>query len=461
MQVLLLNPPLQHKTVARDMAGGLGFEVGNHTILPPLNLALMASILRINGHKVKILDPQVEDLSKRDFLSLIISLEPEVIIGNISLPSLKEDASFLKELKNITGARIIPSTDINFTPILQEILLLTGARVCMLGECELEIEEIIKGKIASGVAFREKERIQLLPCEPVKNLELLPIPARDLLRNDRYLFPFLGAKTTTMQTSRGCPFSCSYYCPYPLIQGEKWRAMSAERVYAELEDIANNLTISNIFFRDACFTLNKERTAQICDLLIKNKLNLTWWCETRINCLDREILFQMKNAGCKGINIGVETGNPQILSSQAKEGVTISSLKSLCEFATRAGLHLHFLLLVGLPQENRNSLYDTFKLVRELKPASLGISVVTPYPGTPLYFDAKERGWIETSDWEKYSGDHAVMHTDKLSSFDITFAQKMLQGSSFLSKRSGFTASISLGMLDQFFRVWSSFGNPK
>jgi radical SAM superfamily enzyme YgiQ (UPF0313 family) len=437
------------------MAGGLGFEVGTSTVIPPLNLAVLASVLRAQGHSVTILDAQVESLSKEELPPTIAALDPEVVIGNVSLPTLRKDASFLKELTTATRARIIAKTEINFAPLLEEILTLGGIELCIFGECEQSLEGILREEPVSGVCLRKNGEIQHLAATPIEKLDSIPFAARDLLRNERYSFPFLGVKTTTMQTSRGCPFSCSYYCPYPLVQGKKWRAMSPQRVYAELEEAVLSHAIPNVLFRDACFTLDRERAAQICELIVKNELRVDWWCETRVNCLDRELLVLMKRAGCRGVSIGVETGDPQILRLQAKPGVSLEEVEGLSCFARSLGIRVHFLLLVGLPQEDKRSLYKTFRLVKKLRPGSLGVSLVTPYPGTPLYREAKEKGWLETVNWEKYSGGSPVMHTDKLSSLSLSLAQKMLLGCSFLSRRESLTASLGLAVLDGFFKVWS------
>jgi radical SAM superfamily enzyme YgiQ (UPF0313 family) len=455
MRVVLLDPPLGNRTIARDMAGGLGFGVGSSTILPPLNLAVLASVLRANGHTVAILDPQVESLSREAFVEKIVLLDPEIIVGNVSLPTLRNDASFLKELRKTTGVKIVAKTEISFTPILEEILTSSEAELCIFGECEESLELILKGLSTSGVCLRENGEFKHSTPAPVADLDTIPFAARDLLRNDRYLFPLLGEKTTTIQTSRGCPFSCAYYCPYPLIQGQKWRAMSAQRVYEELRDAIVGCGISNVLFRDACFTLDKERAAQICELIVRNNLTLNWWCETRINCLDRELLLLMKQAGCRGMSIGVETGDPEVLDLQAKPGVSLKDLESLTSLAGSLGLSLHFLLLVGLPREDKKSLYRTFRLIKNLRPASLGVSLVTPYPGTPLYWEAVRKGWLLTTDWEKYSGDLPVMRTDKLSRRSLALGQKMLLGCSWFSRRKSLSASLGLTVLDGLCGMWS------
>jgi len=289
----------------------------------------------------------------------------------------------------------------------------------------------------------------------VENLNLLPLPARDLLCNNAYRYPLLGSNCTTMQTSRGCPFACAYYCPYPLVQGKKWRSMSPERVFREITDVVKKYRIKNILFRDATFTFNRERTIKICRKIISSKFKINWWCETRVNCLDEKLITLMKQAGCKGINIGVETGDSEVMKNQGKPGVNIEQLEKLKIQADKLAMKLHFLLLIGLPQETRNSLFLTFKLVKRLNPTSLGVTVVTPYPGTELYEEASKKGWIESRDWSKYSGGLPAMHTSNLSSLEIKLCQKLIIAEITFLQWKGIPGDLGLFIETLFFKVWS------
>src|SRR5207237_347256 len=109
-------------------------------------------------------------------------------------------------------------------------------------------------------------------------------PARALLPTDRYVYPLLGAPVATLQTSRGCPYPCGYYCPYPLVEGKAWRAQSPERVLAEIRDVVERHGIRKIYFRDATFTLDQKRAARLCELIREAGWRLEWMCETRVDC---------------------------------------------------------------------------------------------------------------------------------------------------------------------------------
>lgn len=454
MKIILLNTPLKEMKITRDMAGGLGFDATKATLLPPLDLAILAATLKKEKHQVKIIDSEVDSFSFNEAIEKILRWKPDVVIASVSLPSLKTDSAFLKKLRKVCPGKIIAKTSITLKPILEEILRQSEADICLFGEADLEIGKIIKGRFKKGTAFLENGELKIYPPLLVENLNLLPLPARDLLKNKAYRYPLLGDNCTIMQTSRGCPFPCAYYCPYPLVQGKSWRPMSPTRVYKELVDIVQRHKIKNVLFRDATFTLDRERTVEICQKIIQGKLKFSWWCETRVNCLDEELLKIMKKAGCQGINIGVETGDAQVMKIQGKPGVSLKQLIEIKNAADKVGIKLHFLLLIGLPKETRRSLYHTFELIKKFKPYSLGVTVVTSYPGTPLWEEAKKRGWIETENWSAYSGNLSTMHTDNLKSWEIKFWQKLIQGESFLLKK-GLLGKTGLLAEQVFLKIWS------
>lgn len=455
MRILLVNPPTKDQPVVRDMMGGLGFDGGDAVVLPPLDLAYMAATLLSKGHEVKIVDSDVENYNIKDINHIIKEYRPDMVIGTVSLPTLYKDCSFLKSLRKDFSAKMIAKTGISYPPILKEILEKASVDFCIYGECDTIIDQILLGNQKAGTVWLKEEGVEIQNNQLIDNLDSLPLPARHLLPNEKYRYVLLGEKTATMQTSRGCPFPCSYYCPYPLVQGRKWRARSPEHICEEIQDIVVNYNINKILFRDAVFTLDKERTKEICDLIIKNKFGIEWWCETRINCLDQQLIRKMKEAGCQGMNIGLETGDPEILESQAKPGVTLYKLKEITSFSKDAEMKLHILLMVGLPSETRASLYQTYKLVQKLSPESIGITFVTPYPGTPLYYEAKEKGWLETEDWSKFGGHYPVMHTDNLSTQDLLKAQRMIYQGFHFSCSSSLKNLIGTKLLNNRFKKWA------
>ena len=457
MKVLLINLPSKEQPVVRDMAGGLGFDGSSSVVLPPLDLAYIAAVLLDKGHQVEIIDADAEGYTKEETHKVIRTKDADIVIATVSLPVLYQDCAFIKDLRTYFNGKIIVKTNINHPPILKEILERSLANLCIYGECELVIDEVISGKEKRGTAYMDSGTFQMEPNLLVEDMDSLPLPARSLLDNSKYGYVLLGDNVTTMQTSRGCPFPCGYYCPYPLVQGKKWRCRSPEHVIKEIKDIVYNHKINKILFRDATFTLDKNRTHLICDLIIAEKFDIKWWCETRVDCLDESLMQKMKSAGCVGINVGVETGAPEVMETQAKIGLTLDKLKFIREKARDVGLDLHFLLMVGLPKETKTSIYKTYQLIKELKPETIGVTIVTPYPGIPLYFEAKQKGWIETENWSEYGGHKPVMHTDTLTSKDLYYARKMLNRIFYYMTKRGYRSWIKAKILGLCLKLWSLY----
>lgn len=455
MRIILVNPPSTVPMV-RDMAGGLGFTSSSPaSSLPPLEFAWMAATLQGKGHEVKIIDPDVCGYGLAAVYEDLAEYKPEAVVCAVSLPTLSKDCSFLAGIRKYCAGRIIAKTSISYQPVLKEILQKSAADICVHGECELNIGELILGSSRSGAAWLENGEITSGGDSIIQDLDALPLPARGLLSNDKYAYPLLGIGTTTMQTSRGCPFPCAYYCAYPLVQGKKWRSRSPGHVLREIEDIVHNHKISRILFRDATFTMDNERTLAICDLIIARKIKIQWWCETRVDCLDEELMRRMRAAGCEGINIGVESGDTEVMENQAKIGMTMGKLKFIRETGRALGLKLHFLLMVGLPKETRRSIYETYKLVMRLKPESLGVTVVTPYPGTPFYFEAKAKGFLETEDWTEFGGHAPVMHTENLSSAELAGARDLLCAGAGFARSGGIVFKLRSCLFRLKFKIWS------
>ncbi len=436
MKVLLINSPSGNKSITRDMAGGLGLSSGETVVLPPLELAYMAATLLNKGHEAKIVDSDIYNYSNSDIYQIVKEYSPDTVIATVSLPTIYNDCSFINEIRKHSKALVITKTGITYPPILKEILEKSQADLCIYGESDINILEIIKREDKKGTAYINNREFIVEEKNFIEDLNKLPLPARNLLDNEKYKYVLLGDKVTIMQTSRGCPFPCSYYCAYPMVQGKTWRSRNPEHVLQEIEDIVNNYKINKILFRDATFTFNKSRVDEICEQIIKKNLQIEWWCETRVDCLNEELMCKMKKAGCKGMNIGVETGDSEIMQKQAKIGLTLEKLKKIRDLAKKIGLKLHFLLMVGLPDETKKSLYDTYILISKLNPESIGMCIITPYPGTPLYMEAKEKGWIETEDWARFGGSTPIMHTDNLKSQDLLKARELFIKIFYSSKKS-------------------------
>ena len=430
-RVAIINTPsLRKRAVSRGMAGGLGFDGAETLVLPPLDLALMAATLRAAGFEVDLIDADPLRLNDADVYARLDGRPYAAIVASVSLPTLEADAEFLAGLRaRHLEAHVYAKTLVREPRVLEELLRKSGADLVLHGEPEMSIAAIIAGETRDGTAWLDDGKLVFHPGAPIADLDALPLPARDLLPNERYVYPLLGTPVATLQTSRGCPYPCGYYCPYPLVEGKAWRAQSPERIVAELRDVVEHHGIRKIYFRDATFTLDQKRTARLCALIREAGWRLEWMCETRVDCLGDALLEEMAAAGCVGILIGVETGDEAVMHlKEGKKGLTVPKLAHLRRRARELGIRLHFLLIAGLPHETRSSIVDTYDLVMRHEPDTIGLTVITPYPGTPLHAEAERSGWIESADWRDWGGHQVVMRTPHLSRDDLARAKQLIDG---------------------------------
>lgn len=455
-KVLIINPPSKDRNINRDMAGGLGFSGGEGIVLPPLDLLNLMTSLKNNGYEVLFLDAiaeRINDFNK--ILDLIKDEKVGIIIGNLSLPTLDEDVEFYKRVKKaFKKIKVIIKTGINYSEILKKIFKKSHADLIIFSECDIDIVDYLKNTESSGTVKKINGKIVFSKVsKQIDNLDLLPVPSRESIKNDLYKFYLIPGNTTTMQTTRGCPYPCGYYCPYPLVQGTVWRYMSAKRVLDEIISI-KKLGINNILFRDATFTLDKKRTIEICTAIVKNKIKIKWWCETRINVLDEELLISMKKAGCVGINVGVETLDKELIKSEGKPGVSLEDIIEFRHLAKKIGIKLHFLMIIGLPNENLETLSNTFEYFVKLRPESAGFTLITPYPGTRMFSDAVKDGLVSNFDWNTFDGSTVAMRTKYLSQKELVFARFLLQATSYCIKRSELIGTFGIHFIRLIFKAW-------
>ena len=426
LKTVLLNTPVEGMKLSRDMGGGLGFVHDSEDRFQPLDLLWLAARLEAVGWPVEVIDGNLMTFTVGELLYYLARTDVDVLVAEVNLPTFESDLAFLRTVKEASRLRVVAKTVLSTGGFAERLLLEAGVDIVLLGECDLTIERILAGSDARGTA-RLVDGVPVFTAEEkLEDLDQLPIPARHLTPFSGYAYSLLPREGfTTIQTSRGCPYSCGYYCPYPMTQGKAWRARSATHVLAEIEACVA-AGYRHFLMRDATFTLDRKRTLEICRGISSRRLPITFWCETRINCLDAEVLDAMAHAGCKGINFGLESGDDDVLKSGAKAGVDVKKIRSILAETDRHGIVSHLLVVVGLPQETRKSIFETYTLLGELPARTLGVTGITPFPGTALWNDAEKRGWVKSKDWSLYGGNHSVMTTDHLSRDDIRFAAGML-----------------------------------
>jgi len=247
-----------------------------------------------------------------------------------------------------------------------------------------------------GVSYRKDGEIVHTPEGPViENLDELPWVSKVYKRDldfKRYNVPFLLNPYISFYTSRGCPAMCTF-CLWPQTHsGHRWRLRSTDDVANECRFVLENFPgLKEIFFDDDTFNYKKARTLELCAKL--KKLNFTWSCTSRVTT-DYETLQAMKDAGCRLLIVGYESGDEQILRN-IKKGATIEGARRFTKDAHNLGLVVHGDFIVGLPGETRETLRNTIDFAKQLDVETIQVSIAHAYPGTEFYDYAKENGLVQ------------------------------------------------------------------
>jgi len=247
----------------------------------------------------------------------------------------------------------------------------------------------------AGASFRKNgANVHNTEAPYIEDLDALPwvtkVYKRDLdFRN--YNVPFLLNPYVSFYTSRGCPAMCTF-CLWPQTHsGHRWRLRSTADIVNEVRYTLENFPgLKEIFFDDDTFNYKKSRTIELCREF--KKLNFTWSCTSRVTT-DQETLAAMKDAGCRLMIVGYESGDEQILKN-IKKGATIQRAKEFTRDAHKLGLVVHGDFIVGLPGETRETLRKTIDFAKGLDVETIQVSIGHAYPGTEFYNFAQENNLV-------------------------------------------------------------------
>jgi radical SAM superfamily enzyme YgiQ (UPF0313 family) len=271
--------------------------------------------------------------------------------------------------------------------------------VAVKGEGEQTIVELLLALAAgngfeniSGITYRSNGQIlENPPRDLVEDLDQLPFPhaiAEKVLK-DCQDYPISAFRY--IFATRGCPYNC-FFCGSRYIWGRRVRFRSPENVVAEIQSLQKK-GLELVHFSDDTFGANRDYLRQICNTLKTHCPNLQWSCETHVNLVDEETVNWMKKAGCHSIEIGIESGNNEMLA-RIRKNITIEQALAACDTISSRGIEVVALFMVGFPDETEQTLNDTFNAMKKARCDRIHFSIFTPYPGTEAFGICKERGLI-------------------------------------------------------------------
>ena len=426
----MVNPPRFHGIpVIREERCEI---TERYSVLPPYSLLQIASILRSEGHEIQLIDANGWKLSWGEVNKRVRKVQYDVLVFRFTPTTFDWDTRIASISKENHPKALTAGICWTLQTIAKEVLQSsTDMDIYIAHEYEtvapLLIFAISRGDDLStvpGIAYRSSDDIRVnSPAKPLSDWDSLPLPSYDLLPSLKNYFintPH-GSPFTIMYASKGCPYSC-IFCTE---RNTKLKKRSAESILSEVRYLKENFDIRTVSFFDETFTIDRERVVTIAEGIRKEKLKIIWYCNTRVDLVDKRLLKIMYDGGCRGISYGIESGSQKILDNARKE-IDLGQAEDAIRWAKEAGIKVYCSFIFGLPGEDWNTVKDTIEFLKRALPTGAQFNVAVPYPGTELHRIALNKGWIRKgTNWRRMYQHEAVMRTDELSCEDLNEARKM------------------------------------
>lgn len=387
------------------------------TYQQPINLAYLAAAAIKEGFTAEIWDYSINEFSENTFIKNIEGSNPAAIgihcktfnisAGNYLSGIVKKHFPHILTIVGGPHSTALPVETLEEFPDFDMVVV---------GEGESTIAQLCREILSSkdwrnvnGLAFRQDGRIICTPGrELVKNPDDIDYPARHLLLKDSYdnrhatrgISPS-NHRTTEIFTSRGCPGKC-IFCAANVAYGDCVRFRTAQNVLGEVEECIARYKYDHIIIQDDTFTLYKNRVSEILNGFRKLGLK-SWSCDSRVDTVSREMLREMAGSGCKKISFGVESGSEKILNL-IKKNISLDQVVQAVAWAKASKIDIvECTFIIGShPDETLDDVQATWRLIKEIRPDIIAISVIVPYPGTEVYRLMEERGYINAKKWDDF-----------------------------------------------------------
>ena len=403
------------KKVYREYNGGYGtsFNAGRSFLgriltgkrtknehFPYMPYAYGATIMRNNGHEVLISN----NVSNAD-----------LVIMHASMPNHSNEINYLRKLKE-RGIKV------------GVIGPFAGMKPELFGDAEFIIKGDVENVLSKIKSIKDipKGVVNL----PITNLDELPYPDWSLYSYEKFSYsPIINKKPFTfVLSSRGCTYGCNY-CPYISESnlGSKYRMRSVTNVVNELKYLQDKFGIKGVQFRDPLFTLIRKRTEDLCNEIIKEKINIELGCETRLDRVDENLLDLMYKAGFRVMKVGIESADPEVLKKSKRLPIALEHQEKMIKYCEKIGMRVVGFYVIGLENDTEETVKATLKYSRKLNTDFANFTICTPIPGTEFYDVIKDR--ITTEDYDLYDNFHVTFDHPNLSEEEIIkYQEKALVG---------------------------------
>ena len=379
---------------------------------PPLGMLYIATFLRKNGLEVSILDEAPQGFSLKDTIDWVKKENPNILGFSTCSATGRKAALLAKKVKqenpNIITVFGNFFATFNAKRILEKYPFVD---IIIRGEGEhtsLDLTKNLKNnsnlKKVLGINFRYNNQIISTPDRPlIKDIDSLPFPDRTLLdvnyHNTTAGVIVAPKKFSSFVTSRGCVFRCRF-CGCRRLARTLWRSRSVDNIIEEL-NLLSSQGYKQFLFVDDNFTLNPKRVLRLCQRIKKEKIDIEFFAEGRVDHCPKEMLQEMVRANCKMIYFGIENGTQRILDYYDKQ-TTTRQAKDAVRHARKVGIDVIVAsFILGAPMETREEIWNTLKFAQELNVDIPQFNILATFPGTDIWEELKNQGFVnEEKYWE-------------------------------------------------------------
>jgi len=350
--------------------------------------------------------------------TILRGAEDSDIIGfGCTSPQFKHALDLSKKLRSENNWIVMGG--IHPTCLPKDVIREKDVDIVIEGEGELSFYRIVR-----NILENRQSRNTIVNSRSIKNLDNLPYPDRDTIKNERNIqqaYNDGGKRITSIFSSRGCPFNCSFCCSR-FLWGSKARIRSPINVLDEFEYTVNKWNIDFIKFADDTFTLNRGKVKEFCNEKIKRNINIPFGANAHVNTINRDLLEHLYKANCTELWYGVESGSPRILKDMNKH-TNVDKIRDAFKLTKEYGIKTRAYFLLGMPNETIEDIKMTEELCDELEPDMVGFALLSPFPNNEYYDHDLMKDW-DWSTFDEYNNNW--VNTKTLSNEDLRYEQKRL-----------------------------------
>lgn len=390
-------------------------------MLPPLGILSIASYLEQFGLEVHLIDLHAEEIPPQKFREIVRALRPrfvgiEVLSAHF-VPAHHVAQICREEVPDVKVA--VGGVHAEAEP--EQMLRNPCIEVVCRGDGEEVMLDFVQGKPYReilGLSYRDGGKVRHNPPRPLeRDLDKYPFPAYHLIDFDNYFPPVSAYKdlpAMNVLMTRGCPGKCTF-CNSAMTT---LRSRSAESMVELIKMLRYRYGVRQIYFYDDTFTSVPKTVRTFCEKMIADKVDVKWICYARGDMFKDPLVELMARAGCHQILVGIESGSDTLMKDIGKP-IKKEHYKDMVDLAHKHGMEVRGSFIIGHLNETRDTMEETLQFAKDIDLDFFQVNILTPYPGTQLYREAKEKGLLLHEEYDKYGQNEVILKLNHLAPEDV------------------------------------------